>query len=269
MNTLQSKMAVIGRLALGAFAGIGSLSTLLSDSLYWTFLAPLGGKRGLRREAFVKQFLFMGNESFFIAMLVAASVGSVLALQAAYQLKDFGAILYTGALVNVSMCRELGPVVTAIVIAGRIGASVTAELGTMRVQEEIDALTTMGIPPIPFLVVPRIMAMTVALPCLTILSNGMGIIGGLLIGTFALSISPALYLQMGFDALIPKDILTGMAKSFVFAILIGLISTYKGLHVKGGADGVGKATTESVVYSIIAIIVSDCVCTAVFYYVFP
>src|SRR5437773_1663805 len=107
MKTLHSRIGSIGRAAQGALAGIGTLSNLLRDSLYWTFLAPLGGKRGLRREAFIKQFLFMGNESFFIAMLVATSVGAVLALQAAYQLKQFGAILYTGALVNVSMCREL------------------------------------------------------------------------------------------------------------------------------------------------------------------
>ena len=211
----------------------------------------------------------MGNESFFIVALVAASVGSVLALQAAYQLKQFGAVLYTGALVSVSLSRELGPVVTAIVIAGRVGASITAELGTMKVQEEVDALTTMGIPPVPFLVVPRILAILITLPSLTILANAIGMFGGYLVGVLGLGISSGLYVQENFDGLVPKDLLTGIAKSAVFALLVGLISTYKGLSVEGGAEGVGRATTESVVFSIIGIIVADSLLTGLFYYVFP
>ena len=166
------------------------------------------------------------------------------------------------------MTRELGPIVTAIVIAGRVGASVTAELGTMKVQEEVDALTTMGIPPIPFLVVPRILALLIMLPCLTVLGNLVGIYGGFLIGVFGLGMDPYLYHKQTFDALVQKDIVTGIVKSFVFALLIGIISTHKGLSVEGGAEGVGRATTQSVVLSIIMIILADCLCTAAFYYVF-
>lgn len=248
---------------------VARLSVLVQNSFYWVFFAPLAGKRGLRRESFARQLVFMGNESFLIVALVAASVGSVLALQAAYQLRQFGAVLYTGGLVSVSMSRELGPVVTAIVIAGRVGASITAELGTMKVQEEVDALTTMGIPPIPFLVVPRLLAILIMLPSLTILANAIGMFGGYLIGVSSLGISSGLYLQENFDALVPKDLLTGLAKSAVFALLIGLIATYKGLSVEGGAEGVGRATTESVVLSIIAIIVADSLLTGLFYYVLP
>ncbi len=251
------------------FIEVARLTRLSQNFLYWTLVAPVIGKRGLRRHSFIEQLVFVGNESVFIMFLVAASVGAVLALQAAYQLKQFGAVLYTGALVSVSMTRELGPLVTAIVIAGRVGASVTAEIGTMKVQEEVDALTTMGIPPVPFLVVPRILAILIMLPCLTVLGNTIGIFGGFLIGVLGLGIEPAIYLHKSFDALVQKDIITGIAKSIVFALLIGIISTHKGLSVEGGAEGVGRATTQSVVLSIISIIISDCLCTGIFYYVFP
>ena len=248
---------------------VGRLSRLLQAFCWWGFVAPFSGKRAFRREAFARQLLFMGNESFFIVALVAASVGAVLALQAAYQLKQFGALLYTGGLVSVSMARELGPVITAIVIAGRVGAAVTAELGTMKVQEEVDALTTLGIPPVPYLVVPRILAISIMLPCLTILADAIGMFGGFLIGALGLGIPSALYVEKSFDSLVGKDILTGLVKSGAFALLVGSIACHKGLSVEGGAEGVGRATTQSVVLSIISIIVADCLFTAIFYYLFP
>jgi len=139
----------------------------------------------------------------------------------------------------------------------------------MKVQEEVDALVTMGIPTVPFLIVPRILAMLIMLPCLTILGDAIGMLGGFLIGSLGLGIPPALYIQEAFNALVPKDIVTGIIKSVVFAFLIGLNATHQGLSVEGGAEGVGKATTQSVVFSIIAIIVADCVCTTLFFYVFP
>lgn len=259
----------LGRAANTTFAEVSRLSGLISESLYWIFVAPFTGQRGLRRDAFSRQLVFVGNESVFIICLVGASVGAVLALQAAYQLKQFGALLYTGALVSVSLTRELGPVMAGIVLAGRVGASVAAELGTMKVQEEVDALMTIGVPPVPYLVVPRILAMAIMLPCLTILADFVGMVGGYLIGVLGLGISSGMYIQVSFDALAAKDIWSGLAKSLVFALIVGLISTYQGLSVKGGAEGVGKATTQSVVYSVIAIIVADCICTALFFYVLP
>lgn len=268
MTKLSSFFESVGKKTFSFFDEVGRLSFLAKNFLYWAVIAPSTGKKGLRRKSFAEQLVFMGNESLFIVFLVATSVGAVLALQAAYQLKQFGAVMYTGALVSVSMSRELGPIVTAIIIAGRVGASITAEIGTMQVSEEIDALTTMGIPPIPFLVVPKMLAMCIMLPCLTILSMAIGLFGGFLVGTLTLGLDPNMFLKASFDALVPKDILTGVVKSFVFALLVGLIANYKGMSVKGGAEGVGRATTESVVLSIIAIIVSDCLCTAVFYYVF-
>ncbi len=263
-NTFFGKL---GQGLRNSFAETSRLAALGAEAFYWTFLAPLAGKKSFRRDALSRQLYFVGNESVFIICLVGMAVGAVLALQAAYQLKQFGAVLYTGALVSVSITRELGPVMAGIVLSGRVGASVAAELGTMKVQEEVDALMTMGIPPIPYLVVPRILAMVIMLPVLTVLTDVVGIIGGYLIGVVTLGIPSELYLQAGFDALVPKDILTGLAKSAVFALLVGIISTYQGLSVRGGAEGVGKATTQSVVYSVIAIIVADCVCTALFFYV--
>lgn len=269
MTVLLSFFGYLGRKTHLCLGEVARLAGLVESSLYWTFAAPLAGRRGLRREAFVKQLIFMGNDSLPIIALVTASIGAVLALQAAYQLRQFGALIYTGSLVSVSMARELGPVVTAIVVAGRVGASITAQLGTMKVQEEIDALSTMGIPPISYLVVPRMLAIAIVVPCLTILGDAIGIFGGYLIGTLGLGINSSLYIQESFDPLVHKDVLTGLAKSLVFALLIGFISIHKGLGVEGGAEGVGRATTQSVVMSIVAIITSDCLLTAVFYYLFP
>ncbi|MBN1688075.1 MAG: ABC transporter permease [Candidatus Omnitrophica bacterium] len=269
MTKLESYFGSIGKTTHQFLIEVAKIWQLVTDFFYWAILAPFKGKKSFGREAFSRQLFFMGNESLFIVALVSASVGAVLALQAAYQLKEFGALMYTGALVSVSMARELGPIITAIVIAGRVGASITAELGTMKVQEEVDALVTMGIPPIPFLVVPRILAIIIMLPSLTVLSYAIGILGGYLISTTSLGIGSEVYLQESFDALVAKDLMTGLAKSFVFSLLVGFIAIYTGLGVRGGAEGVGRATTQSVVASIIAIIVADGICTAVFYYVFP
>lgn len=269
MTKVLEFFEAVGQKTHSFFEETGRISLLAKNFFYWSFLAPAAGKKGLRRHAFSEQLFFMGNESLFIVLLVGAAVGAVLALQGAYQLKQFGAVMYTGSLVSVSISRELGPIVTAIVIAGRVGASITAELGSMKVQEEVDALVTMGIPPVPFLVVPRIMAMLIMLPALTIFCLAIGMAGGLGISTLGLGMDSSQFIDACFSALVPKDILTGLAKSFVFALLVGLISTSKGLSVEGGAEGVGRATTQSVVLSIISIIVADCLCTAVFFYVFP
>ncbi len=269
MTGMLSFFGLIGRKTHLFFAEIARLQEIIQSFLYWTLVAPVAGRRGLQREAFSRQLAFTGSDSFPIIALVTASIGAVLTLQAAYQLKQFGALIYTGGLVSVSMTRELGPVVTAIVIAGRVGASITAELGTMKVQEEVDALTTMGIPPVAYLVVPRILAIAIALPCLTMLGNVIGMFGGYVVGTFGLGINSSLYIQESFDALVQKDVLTGLVKSAVFSLLVGFIAVHEGFSVQGGAEGVGQATTRSVVLSIITIIVADCLLTAVFYYLFP
>lgn len=226
-------------------------------------------KKVIGRQSLSRQMVLMGVDSVPIICLVGASVGIVLALQAAYQLRQFGAVMYTGSLVSVSMARELGPLIAAIVIAGRVGARIAAELGSMTVQEEVDALSVMAVNPIRFLVLPRCLALLAMLPCLTIIADAVGMAGGFVIGTLSLGIEPYLYLKKNFDALVLKDLYTGLTKSAAFALLIGLVSCYQGLTVEGGAEGVGRATTQAVVISIVLIIVADCFFTALFYYAFP
>ena len=258
----------VGETAAFVFAGIGRLFDLYLNVLK-VVVTSFTQKKAIDRSHVFQQMVLMGIDSIPIICLVSASVGMVLALQAAYQLKQFGAVMYTGSLVSVSISRELGPLVAAIVISGRIGARLAAELGTMTVQEEVDALTTMGFNPIKYLVVPRVLSLMIMLPCLTIITDVVGMLGGFLIGTLSVHINPYLYLAKNFEALVLKDIYTGITKSFVFALLIGLVSCHQGLSVEGGAEGVGKATTQAVVISIVLIIVVDCLATAVFYYALP
>ena len=250
------------------FAGMGRLSALFFQVLLVLAKAPFQKKSVQSRHVF-HQMVLMGVDSLPIICLVGASVGMVLALQAAYQLKQFGAELYTGSLVSVSVTRELGPLVAAIVLSGRVGARLAAELGTMKVQEEVDALTTMGLNPIGYLVVPRFLSFVIILPCLTVVTDLMGMAGGFLISTLGLHMNPYMYLAKTVDALVLKDIYTGLIKSGLFAVLIALVSCHEGLSVEGGADGVGRATTTAVVTSIVLILVVDCLATAVLYYALP
>jgi phospholipid/cholesterol/gamma-HCH transport system permease protein len=164
------------------------------------------------------------------------------------------------------MCRELGPVLTALVIAGRIGAAITAEIGSMKVSEQLEALEVMAINPIRFLVVPKFLALLLMLPCLTIIGDFSGMFGGYLMGVFNLKINSALYIQTTLKFLSLKDIYTGLSKSFIFAAIIALVGAYQGLKTRGGAVGVGQATTLSVVVSFILIILADCVMTGIYYF---
>lgn len=249
-------------------AGVARLWDLGSAVIGY-LLSSFFKRKVIPRETLFRQMVLMGIDSTGIVSLVGASVGTVLALQAAYSLKTFGAIMYTGSLVSVAMARELGPLIASIVICGRIGARMAAEIGTMMVQEEVDALTTMGINPIRYLVLPRCLALAVMLPCLTVIADLMGMLGGFMIGSTGLGINPYLYVEKSLDALVLKDIYTGLLKSFIFSILIALVSCHQGLSVSGGADAVGKATTQAVVISIVLIIVVDCIATAVIYYALP
>lgn len=258
----------IGEAAGLIFAGIARLWEL-SAAVLGSIFFSWGRKKAIRTDEVFHQMVLSGVDSLPIISLTAAAVGMVLALQAAYQLKEFGAVLYTGSLVSVSVARELGPLVAAIVISGRIGARMAAELGTMKVQEEIDALITMGLNPIRFLVVPRCLALIVMLPCLTVITDVVAMLGGFLVGTLGVGINPDLYIIKSFDALVLKDVYSGLAKSAIFALLIALVSCHQGLSVEGGAEGVGKATTQAVVTSIVLIIVVDCLATAIFYYIIP
>ncbi len=267
-QTFNGLAGIWGKNLLQFLQELGSISRLIRDTFYWSVIAPLTGK-GFRKAAFLKECVETGLRSLPIVALVTASVGFVLALQSAYQLKKFGALMYTGSLVSVSMARELGPLIVAIVVSGRIGAAIAAEIGSMKTAEEIDALKTMAIHPIYFFVVPKFLALFVMVPCLTALGDLIGMFGGYLIGVTSLGIGSEIYIDKNFDALVVKDVMTGLIKSFFFASIIAFISCYQGMSVQGGAEGVGKATTKAVVSSIVMIILVDTLFTAIFYYVFP
>jgi phospholipid/cholesterol/gamma-HCH transport system permease protein len=177
-----------------------------------------------------------------------------------------GASYFVAALVGVSMTRELGPLMTAIIVAGRSGSAFAAELGTMKVSEEVDALEVMGLNSIKHLVVPKYLAMIIMLPCLTMLSDVAGILGGAAFGVAQLDQTFSMYILATRDALVMRDISTGLVKSVVFGLIITTVGCHEGFSVSGGAEGVGKATTSSVVVSIFLVIVADLVFTALFYY---
>lgn len=238
---------------------------LFVDTLYWLFVGPFK-RKAAKRESIFDQMLFVGVKSLLIVFFVALFTGIVIAMQTAPQLASLGAVIYVAGLVAVSITRELGPVLTGLVIAGRVGAAIAAELGTMKVTEQVEALEGMALNPVRFLVVPRFLALVIMLPCLTIFADAVGIFGGYLIGVFNLNINSSLYLDTTFRFLTTKDVMTGIAKSFVFGAIIALIGCYYGLTTSGGAEGVGKATTTSIVTSFILIILADCILTAIFFF---
>lgn len=241
---------------------IGGAGILLAQTIFWLFIPPL------KRKHVLDQMDRIGVKSLPIVLLTSLFTGMVLALQSAYQMQRMSAEMYIASLVSLSMVRELGPVLTSLVIAGRVGASITAELGTMKVTEQIDALEALATNPVKYLVVPRFLALLVMLPLLTIYADIVGILGGYAIGVFKLGISSNMYWRMTYDPLIFKDVFTGLIKSVAFGIIIAIIACFQGINTEGGAEGVGRATTLAVVVSFIMIIAADCFFTALFYFAF-
>ena len=238
---------------------------LFFDTIFWLVAGPLKNKSA-KKDSIFSQMVFAGVGSLAIASFVSFFTGIVIAMQSAYQLSRFGANIYVAPMVSVGLARELAPVLTALVVAGRVGAAIAAELGTMKVTEQIEALETMALNPIRFLVVPRFLALLIMLPCLTVLSDIIGIFGGFLVGVFNLHLDPYRYITFSFKFMQWKDVWTGLIKSVVFAITIAMVGCYTGLKTKGGAEGVGKSTTLSVVTSFILIILFDCILTGLFYF---
>jgi phospholipid/cholesterol/gamma-HCH transport system permease protein len=205
-----------------------------------------------------------GADSLPIVLVINFLVGLVTAFQAAVQLKQFGANIFVADLVGLSITRELAPIMTAIIVAGRSGAAFSAELGTMRVSEEIDALRTLGFDPYAFLVFPRVLTLVLVLPLLTILADGVAIAGGLLVAMLSLDITANAYLIETQKAVGLWDVFSGCLKTVFFGMSIALIACQRGLAARGGADGVGRATTSAVVTSLFAIVVVDTIFTVLF-----
>lgn len=253
----------LGKRAVSFWYFLGGLTSLASQAIYLTFRPPW------QKDRVVEQAKKAGYDSFPIVSLVALFIGFIFALQTAYFMQRLGSEIYIASLVALSLVRELGPVITALVVAGRVGASITAELGSMQVTEQIDALETLATNPIKYLIVPRFLALIVMMPVLTIYADAIGIFGSYLICVYKLGISGSMYMQVTFDALLFKDIFTGLFKTIFFGMIIAFVSCYEGFNVEGGAEGVGRATTRSVVITFILIIAADCLFTALFYFIFP
>ncbi len=219
--------------------------------------AALFGRRGYRRGAVVEQAVLIGLDAIGVIGLLSFVIGLILALQAAAQLRLVGANIFVADLVSYSMVREMGPMMTAILLAGRSGSAMAAEIATMRVSEEIDALRTMAIDPVGYVIVPKLLAITVCSPLLVTLSTLLGIFGGLVVSVVYVHLPVVAYVNEAIKILRAGDIISGLAKSVVFAWLIAVISSYCGLRASGGAEGVGRETTRSVVASIFAVIVAD------------
>ncbi len=252
----------MGTYVVGVSEQIGKLVMLLGQIVFWTFRRPYDLKN------INKQMNEVGVNSLIVASLTSISVGMVLALQMGAASRNIlGEPLYVGTAVSFSMIKELGPVLTSIVIAGRVGAAITAELGTMRVTEQIDALYTLGANPVKYLVVPRFLACVVMVPVLTIYSNILGILGGYFVSVYKMAIPGTRYYHDIIDFIRSEDIAHGLIKCVVFGIIIALISCYKGFTTEGGAEGVGKATTQSVVISMVLILVSDTVLTNILQFI--
>jgi phospholipid/cholesterol/gamma-HCH transport system permease protein len=207
----------------------------------------------------------IGYNSIPIVAITALSTGAVLAIQSYIGFKRFGAESMVGTVVALSMTRELGPVLTGIVVAGRAGSAMAAELGTMKVTEQIDALFTLSANPVKYLIVPRIIAATLMLPILVILADMIGIAGGASIGVGVLDANPVIYMKKTFEFLQLNDIYSGLFKSMVFGLIIAAVSCFQGVNTDGGAEGVGKATTRAVVVSTIMILLMDYVLTSILF----
>ena len=241
----------IGEQIFSLITEMGRVITFLIQTLRWSVSRPFYVKNLL------KQMEVIGVDSIPVVLTTALSTGMVLALQSYTGFKRFGAESLIGTVVSLSMTRELGPVLTGLMVAGRAGAAMAAELGTMKVTEQIDALETLATNPMKYLVVPRFLASTVMMFFLTILGMVIGISGGYFVGVKVLGTNPVTYINQSINNTEVKDIWFGLIKSLVFGAVVGLIGSYKGFNTEGGAEGVGKATTGAVVVSCMLILILD------------
>jgi phospholipid/cholesterol/gamma-HCH transport system permease protein len=255
----------VGASVINALSYLGALTVLAGRAAYNAFVGPFLGKP-VRFQSAVAQAMQAGVRALPILSLITFFIGLILALQSAYELKRFGALNYVASAVAISMSRELGPLITAIVVIGRSGSAFAAEIGTMKVSEEIDALETMAIDPVHFLVTPKFIAMVLMLPCLTIWANSMGILGGSLFGVLQADFTWSRYINASLEALFLRDVVTGLIKSFMFGVTITAVGCLEGLSTGGGAEQVGRSTTRAVVVSIFLVILVDLVFTTLFFF---
>lgn len=240
------------------FLYIGELGDLGVQTIQQAWRGPV------EREIVMAQFEQIGVRSMSIVAITSLFIGMVLALQTAYSLADFGGSLFIGKVVALSLVRELAPVLMSLMVGGRVGAGITAEIGTMKVTEQIDALRALATNPVRKLVVPKVIGTTVMLPLLTTLACFIGIAGGLIIAVGSLHLTANFYIRSVIETLKYNDLASGIGKTIFFGFAIGLIACYNGLRTSGGADGVGRATTQTVVSASITVLIMDFFLTKLF-----
>jgi phospholipid/cholesterol/gamma-HCH transport system permease protein len=254
-----------GTYALAFFDEIKDSLLLLSESVYWSTLGLFRHKTMAKGET-VTQMIRLGSSAVPIVVLLALLIGFTLAVQSGNQLQKYGASLFLADGLGIGMVTEIGPVLTAVIVAGRSGSAITAEIATMSVQEEIAALQTMAVNPVQFIVLPRFWAMILTLPLLTALAAASGVFSGLMVAYLNFNVSMRSFMSALGNAVLIEYVVQMLVKSLTFGAIIALVAVTKGLRVKGGADAVGRATTACVVTCIFAIIVADALFSFAFYY---
>jgi len=249
----------VGRTALAQVQGMGRMAIFLGSACFWAVIPPL------KIRHIIRQIHFIGVKSVFVILLTAVFTGMVLGLQGYYTLRKFGSEALLVTAVALSLIREMGPVLAALMVTARAGSAIAAEIGIMRITEQIDALTAMAVNPIKYLVVPRVLAGIVAVPLLTAIFDVVGIYGGYLVGVKLLGLSSGIYFSEMRNAVDMADINGGFLKSLSFGIIVTWVSTYKGYHTGYGAEGVVKATTEAVVLSSVLVLVWDYFMTSILF----
>ncbi|MGI9415874.1 MAG: MlaE family ABC transporter permease [Hyphomicrobiales bacterium] len=252
-------LAFIGRIVISVFADVGRLSLFFKDAVLHTFLPPIYFR------LILQQMMKIGYNSLPVVGLTAFFTGGALALQIYIGGSRFNAESLVSSIVALGITRELGPVIASLMVAGRVSAAIAAELGTMRVTEQIDALTTLATNPFKYLVAPRLIAGVVTLPLLVVIADTIGIMGGYVVGTKSLGFNPGSYIKNTVDFIEVSDVVSGLAKSAVFGFIIALMGCYHGYYSQGGAQGVGRATTNAVVTASILILAANYVLTSLLF----
>ena len=261
---MKSLFGYIGRAFITFLQDLTSLYHLFLETVFQSVILFFDRKK-LKQAKLLAHVDEIGAQSLPLVLAVAALLGIAMTVLVSFQLKDLGGYSYIPGFVAVAVFREMGPLITALIVAGRVGAAFTARIGTMKVSEEILALETMAISPVRFLVVQRFIGLLFSLPALTMLAGFTAVLGGFFFGSTRLGIRPDTYVRETLDVLTFTDVCSGLIKSTVFAVVIVMIGCYRGLVVEGGAEDVGKSTMRSVVSATLTIIVLDTVMTAAFY----
>ena len=255
----MNPLARIGRIFLGFLAHTGRLAVFIAQS----FLAIIHPPYYLRLIG--QQMIRIGYFSLPVVALTSFFTGGVLALQIYYGGNQFNSEAIVSSIVALGITRELGPVLGGLMVAGRVSAAIAAEIGTMRVTEQIDALTTLSTEPFKYLVAPRVIAAVISMPLLALVADIIGIMGGFVVGTQSLGFNPAIYMQLTIDFITPDDITSGLIKAAVFGFIIAIMGCYNGYHSAGGAQGVGRATTNAVVSASILILSANYLMTSLLF----